>query len=294
VKVKEQNAILKKLKDIGIKALKYSNDPTDFDIFIMRKEDVGKGGEIRFWFGSNPDLKVKVSTNKSQRQAVLNVIEPEREIIQEYTFYAYSNQRDNLESLLDQATYEFPVRFPETVEDEVQWSFVENPTLVDQKDSNRDPYSRIAFKAKVKAIAPASEQSALVGVDESYHFISILPKSAKSVTEAHEILRPEGVTEDAYRQGEWFFQPVDQELSDILDSKASDLRELELLTEEESYNTEATHVATTGVEYQGKKYAIGFIIDVRGENHHGNLWLPEWCEVIRNTEVIMYDSQYYD
>jgi hypothetical protein len=279
MKLADQQKIVKKIRDAGIKITRLKESPIDFDVFLLRKEEVGKNGRLEVFFGDNAE--VKVYPNKSKKQAVLDIHEPERLIEEEVSFSVWRQYGNDLEG---QAKSAFTVAVPEdttfTVED------------IKKNESDQSPHSDyIYYTAKVIAEIPESRQYILCGIDESYHFVSLLPEPAKSVTQAHEILRPEGVDKNAYRQGEWFFQPVDQAMSDKLDNMIYDIRVDQPLSQDPY---DETHYAKTAIRLGGRLYAIGFIFDERGAHHHSSLWLPEWCEVIRNTELEVEDVEYYD
>lgn len=55
---------------------------------------------------------------------------------------------------------------------------------------------------------PATSIDLLIGTDEKSSFICALPRTCKSVDDAHEALRPKGVPKGSLRQGEFFFVPV--------------------------------------------------------------------------------------
>lgn len=65
--------------------------------------------------------------------------------------------------------------------------------------------------AHIQRRATRDERAFLLGRDERHRFIAQLPKLVTSVPEAHATLRPSGISTQAKRQGEWFFDPVTHE-----------------------------------------------------------------------------------
>lgn len=257
----------------------------DDDLFLIRINR----NELRVWPGI---AEVTVAGSSKHRQVVLTVTEKARTVTREYEVYVPSWQAPgtdltkltvkNLGKVQERVEGMFPVAFPRR--DEVKFTVLEvNPpgsTTDDDGAINRN------IVVKVQARAKASTQTFLVGYDEAGLFISMLPKKAKSVAEAHKVLRPKGVTNKAIRQGEWFFEPVSDTMREALDAYFA--RNPRNLTDHSSPidREYGTHRGST-LAYKNKTYAIGWVIDRRyGEaDHHAPLLLHDWHQVIRNTEL---------
>ncbi len=147
-------------------------------------------------------------------------------------------------------------------------------------DGYIDGYMRSSMmEATVTAEVGASEMILLLGWDERAMFVAALPKAVKTVKNAHEILRPKGVPKDALRQGEFFFVPVSQKISDALDKKFCQSN----WTECSQLGASENHMAAMHLDYDRKEYAAGMIWDK--EKRHDPIWLDGWFEVVHNAEL---------
>lgn len=157
---------------------------------------------------------------------------------------------------------------------------------------------RTAFN-EFKAYVPASTHCFLIGYDEpeSKHlFISYLPKVAKDVEDAHRILRPKGISKDAYRIGEFFFDPVSKTKSKELDVAyekelvsaygSSHRHDRNYLRQNSDFESE-NHMAHSVVhERNGKaytQYVVGYVVDT--ENRHPPVFFSDWHRVVPNNEI---------
>lgn len=257
-------------------------------------------GKIRFVLTPTAEVEV-LSTSKKHRQAVVKVTEPKRQVTREVWYSRYNTprpERRNSEPAREATETEarhfqnsFPITFPDSAQ--VTWE------VKDVHATQEAGSSYQKFTAKVTAKVSASKQVFLMGYDESHLFVSMLPTRARArtVAEAHKALRPKGVTNAAVRQGEWFFEPVNDTLRSELDGlveKNPGCLDGDTwgtpLTNDEARNT--SHYCTH-VEHKGKRYAIGWVTD-RAHNgsygprfrtrHHKPLLLMDWHRVIHNTE----------
>jgi len=124
----------------------------------------------------------------------------------------------------------------------------------------------------------------LIGVDEKKHFISVLKKIVSSVEEAHEELRPDGISDKAVRHGEWFFDPVPpRKAQEVLSQCFFKRRRLE---------EDSSHESSVGY-HDGKKYAFGRVSDTR-KDYHKPIVLTTLHRVVRNNERNLIYVRNYD
>lgn len=297
--------VLQKLEEAGIDVEQYSRGPAGKHIFVTRVMWPVSSGVIKYWPG---DAELNVFTNKRHHQAVMHVDEDYRELNFSFT-HDRSFSRENYDSV-DQSALagrNCKLQLPNTTEYEI----------LDESKNKRwnrnaqQPYKREfrGYRYSYKAVAkvPASEQTFLMGIDETAHFIAELPERVSSVLDAHDILRPDEATKDGtLRQGEWFFVPLSKRMSNDV------WAEYERYMTRNPWNTSRTHfnegvyslnedeelgsshMAQTLFEYGDDVYAFGLIWDSRG-GHHKSLALRDWHKVVRNREVVSVTStRYYD
>ena len=201
-----------------------------------------------FHISLSKEGKIEAYPNAKFRQVVLSISEPEREITR--TFQT-AHSVEELKSgggfpiALDKATYKVISR-------------------------HRCIYSE-QWEARVKATPPATINTFLVGYDEEHLFISHLPRPAKSVREAHEILRPKNVPKGSPRMGEFFFVPVNNTMEKKFDksNKASI----------ETYYD----IVAISITKRLKTYMKGFI--QQDSMRHKPIVLNSWHEIVYNTEL---------
>lgn len=270
------------LRKAGIEAQMYKKVPSNPAVFLMAiVRDT-----LFFWPG---DAELEVLPDRKHRQAVINVIEKRRKVEQTYRAEGRLPKKWNGKGTMPNNLWRrfvqrFPVRFPN--HDSVTFAlkpgsaqFIKAEPRITAYD---DPWH--TYSATIVATVPASRQTFLVGKDEHSAFVSMLPRKATSVTHAHKILRPPGVSETTPRQGEWFFRPVSAALSKELDAILK--RRPDALDHPKELGRSTTHFAPF-VTFKNRKYALGWVTDRRegSKAHHEPLWLGEWSEVIRNLEI---------
>lgn len=264
--------------------------------FLTRTRDAKA---IRLWL-EEKDADVSMAISKAHQQAVLNVQEDEREIQQSLGMYLAVGGRlsratllespDRLRrAILEQAEGTHP--FVGVDDDKVTVGISDRSlALVRQEiESNHESYYPVYPMVRYTASLPKSDSSFLVGIDETAHFVAMLPEKAATVKEAHELLKPKTLGKGWVRQGEWFFQPVDKDLNmelseHFLSTHANQsLRGMKSSLEFGDNGEGSTHMAPK-IIYKGRTYARGLVEDiVRGK--HKTLELPTWHEVLRNREV---------
>ena len=279
-------SVIKTLKDIGINAESYKRGPSGKEPFIIAVESNKKGGHLKIWEGES---NIEVITDKKHRQAILNVKERPRSITRKTRVTWYNNEEPTMEQMEHELREYFPVNV-------VGGSFkfknvkVKKDTTYNtetQKEQPRDNfyYATISGEVTWKTNSRRT-MSFLVGFDERHHFVSMLPETASSVEEAHAILRPKGLSKEAKRQGEWFFDPVSQkkarELTNFIVANSSKVRARDL-------EVNSSHRALQLVEIDKTKYVTGLVRDSREYRHEG-LFLDGWHRVVRNLERVFRAS----
>jgi hypothetical protein len=286
------------LREAGIKTKPYINPPLDKDVFALTMD----GNNLRFWPGL---ATIEVDTDKQKRQAVMVVNEGRREITRTWQMNTAGQSRP-VAPTREMVFREFPVYVPRrrfgkysvrdlTPSDVQRAREQEYKEYVQASDSYttystrqrpRPPYFTTQWEITATIIVPESETTFLVGFDERRQFISMLPKRANSVEQAHRILRPAGVPDDAIRQGEWFFVPVSPTVSKKLDDYVQRHPTQLWMAPLENYSS---HHAVR-IRMNGDTYANMVAFDTR-KDHHGPIKLDGWHRVVRNTEVVPRNSQ---
>lgn len=284
--------VVSQLRKAGVDASPYSRGPAGKRPFMMSVEPKGKG-VIKLWEG---EAKIEVVGDKEQRQAVLNVKElphtVKKRVSRTRVYFdsldlegkgkdAAPKMKDVHNSLQTHFGVNMPFGTVYTCSDVK----VERHTYKDEatkKIMTSANYWNISglVTARTSVRRP---MSFLVGRDEKYAFIALLPEKAASVAEAHEILRPDDVPVGSTRQGEWFFVPVSKTLAEKLDRIAR-TQPNKIYTD--GLESDSTHTAKQLLVYEKKKYAIGYIHDDR-VTHHKGLYLEGWHRVVRNREKVM-------
>lgn len=281
------NNLAESLRRYGIEAAEYKNPPAGREVFaitILNRQRHGHNkGVVTLNHGQ---ARVQVFGSRKQRQASVTVKESERKItrlVKERTINEKSPSEDDVVKRLKG---NFPIGMPAdtvwTVEDVV----IQRGKRVSATFPNESPI-RYVWNCSGKVTASVENKSTnhfLIGMDETHHFISPLPKQATSVAMAHRILRGK-VKAGTTRQGEWFFVPVSRkrscELNKVATEKSGRLRPLRL--------GDSTHTAKTAITIGNNTYVRGFITDNRS-GHHRSIFLTNWREVRHNKETQMQIS----
>lgn len=282
--------VVKDLQKAGVNAKEYSRGPLGKHVMALRVAQLrgSTEGNIGIW---QAGADFKVYGDKSWRQAVLRYIEKDHEIDLGRTRLRLAGP----DSSYDEGTqinrgnirsFSLP-RLPEDTE----FFLAEKPT------ADPDPWDS-RMHARLIAKVPDQDQSVLVGMDETYHFIAGLNGHPKTVEGAHRMLRPKGLRRGAVRQGEWFFDPATaaekEIIFDRLKRKGYRRNSWGAADGVHSMNAadgnESSHVLLTSVIIGGQMYAIGYVYDTR-TGHHAPLHLPDWHRVVRNAEIEVEDQE---
>lgn len=124
----------------------------------------------------------------------------------------------------------------------------------------------------------------LLGMDETSNFVTRLPRTVLSVSDAHEALRPTDVPEGSTRQGEWFFLPVADERCSRPGCGDSLSEAHHLIEKNRELELGSTHRAEEFIQCGSQQYARGIITDTRQGRHRPVDLLSVWHQVRRNTE----------
>ena len=144
-----------------------------------------------------PDsIEPKIYGNKKHKQAVIVFDEPASEFeetLHVYNYNGYKGQEEERSKEINRTRTFVPFS---------KFEVIDNGDI-------HDSYTDVKIKVKT----PRRTNCLLVGFDEGNTFICQLPEVVKSVTRAHEVLRPKGISDDAIRVGEWYFEPIGEGLA---------------------------------------------------------------------------------
>lgn len=324
--IKERSEeIVEKLASFGIVAATFSRPPVGKNIFMISRD----GGQIKIWPGG-PDVRIKIRGNKRLRQAVISVIEEDREIrvVRKGSgnTYSYMDDKELEKKYISERWWHTGNWGGPNIPTESTFKVNKFTVLTSEQtggdtDYGSDRRTLYTYELDVTAKIPASEQFFLIGYDEISQFICQLPEQALSVSQAHDILRPEGVPKNAKRQGEFFFVPAEPEVIEKIRKAEARSQKTGLSDGASWYGLEldSSHEAqrllglsSTGtrlfnpthhwthsrssnmtVPAASTAYAKGQIRD-RRKGHHETVMLDDWHRVIRNREIVTDNSARYD
>lgn len=286
-----------KLSECGANFAPYRKRPRGLEGLAVGGSPDGK--VIRVWIDEG--LDPEISTSKKHRQATLSLYEDKREVISQSPITlgkeeVTSTYQRTASSLIGVALKRAPqigssraARREAILED--GWDKKVRKFLRQVKAvHNSDPGSKvtvppnyITIRAEVHTYLPAQRNNLLMGIDETSHFVCLLPEKANSVEEAHEILRSdEARVKGTLRQGEFFFVPLTEgEKKWVEEAQYKNplpYRQLEV---------GSSHRAALTLLRRGQtveRFVIGLVTDQRWGRHE-HLVLPEWRKVVRNTEI---------
>lgn len=272
------------LNEVGIKTKPYVNPPLDRDVFAMNLE----GNSLRFW----PAIaQVEVATDKDKKQAVMVVTEDRREITRVYQLQS----RQNFPPTREDVFRRFPVQVPRrrfgkfSVRDLTSTQVKrqrEEQLREAQETGGRITYYTSTWEVTATIIVPPTETTFLVGFDERRQFICMLPERVESVKQAHKVLRPAGISSKALRHGEWFLDPVSNDIRKKIEAHILRHPTQVAMRPLESYSS---HWAVT-VRVEKQTYANMVVYDTR-QDRHGPINLDGWHRVVRNNEVVPRSTQ---
>ena len=286
----KREEVISTLEKAGLNISPYRRGPSGSHAFSIAKNQSGDG--LKVWVPKDADIDVY--PDKRKRQAVVSVFEGARQIKNSVRDYISKKQFWDLvggnkcwaqwEDLSDEAKefFEDKMRGVPTNTHVPNSRFVPNEVeLIDD-----GLYGSTKFIVRGVSHARRSRHNFLIGGDEDKHFVSVLRKRVYSVDEAHAELRPKGISKNAVRQGEWFFDPVtkkkERELKKLAKTKLFKYGALEGEGSWPYYNR-SSHRAMRLRD--GKDtYVYGPVVDVR-KGYHAPLLLDGFYRVVRNREV---------
>lgn len=309
--IKANMGLIDELNKAGVTASFYSRPPDGKHIFTIGKQS-GVPGTVMLWPGSR-ETEITVVPDKKLHQAVLKVHEPKHTLTFTYTYTIWHSlsisHGEALQAAADwlgsgsASDYWAGAILPKGT----HYRFAPRSKWVTKMEKND---TRLKTAIPILATVPTTTQYFLVGRDELAQFVCALPKEAKTVEEAHKILRPKGVPEGSLRQGEFFFVPVSakhRKTLQALEKKNPKIGKREHSWEPNGLEPNSSHRAERRLvlvsgkvenlnnfqisrfgsqEYKTeyKTLVKGKIADIR-TGHHSPLVLDDWHYAIRNTEL---------
>jgi hypothetical protein len=270
--------VVEALKKFGIRTQPYAKPPVTKDVFVLSILPKGAEGTIAIHQGA---AQVDIHGSKVERQAVLTVVERGRVVTRKVTTTRFQDEKPTMEMAQGSLSRAFPIQMGS----DVKWSF---SNIKIEENTKRRPDRKDVKNWRITgtvtgSVGKRTTNNFLVGVDESHNFVAPLPRKAKSVHDAHMLLKPKDLRPGTLRQGEWFFEPCSKtecaEFDKIVGEKGNTrVQEIEL--------GQSTHVVKSGMRVDNVIYAIGFVTDKR-HGRHAALFLPKWHKAVRNKEIPM-------
>lgn len=286
----EPSKVIPALEKAGLNIQPYRRGPFGSGVFSIAKTPSGDG--LRVWVPESADIDLY--TDKRKKQAVISVLEKAREVRNNIRIWEIKRDWDKYigkdvgkiswDALSEDAKEYFSQYMTHGTNIYVPNSrFVPSSLAIEHLYS--DNASTIVYIYGVSK-AKRNRNTFLIGQDEEKHFVSVLRKRVYSVDEAHESLRPKGLSKNAIRQGEWFFDPVtkkkERELKKLLQNKNFHFAALE---GEHSWRPRNRSSHRAMILTEGRdKYVYGPVIDSR-KGYHAPLLLDGFHKVVRNREV---------
>lgn len=323
---KEVQTLSTQFKDAGIKA-RIEKPDEDEDLMIEILSDKDETVLI-----SPGKVDIKVFVDKEHKQLVMWADEKARDITQICSAYhshtITSGDRARLKKDFEGGR-NFTMRLPTGTTYEMIGKVVKGVSGKPFPDPDHAGLhmGEAYVYAKVTAHVPESNQTFLIGTDETSQFVCGLPTRVRTVKAAHKALRPPGIPANCPRQGEWFFVPATATEKKLIEAHiAKDLSNLgstwlgdTLNIQHSSYyktvdsyrdDGDSTHAAVLSVNLPTRKtprsnptfttFVRGYIVDDRRsegrESRHDPLWLNDWHRPVHNLEEDMpgQDSDTWD
>jgi len=273
------------LQRFGIESAPYKRAPFGKNVFAISIQPRSQRGVVTVNHGK---AEVEITGSRKFKQAVVSITEHGRKVTRKVrtVIPATLNNAMPVKARQEEALRsKFPVVMPAM---ETVWTFAEIKLENGKRPVPGGGLPWIITGVVTARIANRTVNHLLIGMDETHHFISPLPKKAKSVREAHRMLRPD-VKRNSIRTGEWFFEPCDKATCEMVDEAAKRILPHSITNRRAGHRGfrlgSTTHYAAVLVR-AGKKqqlYARGDIIDGR-QGHHALVFLPKWHRVVRNKE----------
>lgn len=303
--MKQTKDLVAELQKCGVRAARYNRGPLGENTFALTILPRHREGVVTVH--QNKDAVVRVSGDKSRRQAVVSVLEGGRTVTRTVNAsmgnlsIGVKPDREEIEKAL---RAKFPVIIPGNARWEVgDVQLHEQKLYRDQYGSSTDDTTGEHYRSGWSAtgvvtatVRGGTTSNFLIGMDETRNFIAPLARPARTVKEAHAMLKPRSLrTKNWKRQGEWFFVPCAEKMK----VKLIRMMKRSGWDRMRSYNlggrygfgqTPTTHEAQSALRVGNKIYARGFITDSRA-GHHKALFLQDWHAVRRNREAVLKVSR---
>lgn len=270
------NSVVEAINDVGGYASSYKRSPLGRGVFAAGMNRIPPIGEIKIWEKISGDIDV--ATSNKYQQVLVNVNEDTRYVDLKVRAHDSGTRKNVSRDYAERTLLSINRNLVTANGARARVIELDDPVVTEGREGR---YYWYAFTGKIRWTIPASKQTMLMGMDEKYQFIAALRDPVDSVAKAHDALRPEGVSRNAIRQGEWFFLPVNKAMQETLDEEA--------FSRPDKIHSSSlggtTHRVQQRLTYDGKAYAVGYVIDNR-KAHHEPLWLPTWHEIVRNRELV--------
>lgn len=283
-----KDKLQEKLESFGIPSKVYKKN---VEVFFIENNNP----RTKLFINCPNDLELNVKGSKKERQAVINFIEPAQTIEEEI----YSNRFKSLKALKEFMEDDDAVR-KEASKKRMQ-SKGSRFTVKSVSETTTGWGSGYQALIIIDVRHPARENNLLVGFDEKSTFICQLPEKVNSVKEAHEVLRPKDISNKAVRVGEWFFDPIDEDMAkEVLAKGSMDFNDVWYPLKNTydpvsfSANNEfdprsdhwdsGNHHASFITAYENDIYVLGRVWDADGR--HDVLILPTLHRVVMNRELV--------
>ena len=292
--IESQQQFERELHRAGLRVSPYLRGPLGAESFCL---SLSRENTVRFWLGA---AQVEFDVDRKLRQVVVAAHEKERQITRTYSVSLSSSTEYGV--FIERARGLFPVTAAGMVLGDVE--ILDTDAVTEDKKSRRvvrpwrDSRNRMRYNVRVRCTGTIPEgqpNHLLIGFDENSQFISVLPKRAETVAEAHQVLRPKGISDKAKRQGEWFFDPVSKAVATKIEKHIrmhgekviETNRSLVIRRPRQRWvlADQSSHHARKWLQIGKVVYVSGEIYDTRLARHKPLNLGDTWHRVVRNAEV---------
>lgn len=296
------------LKNAGIKSSVYSKNPSPGSGFSI--SDSG-GKEIKLFYKEDWSKINSVHVSKKHKQAVINVTDGKRDIknkvnvtitlvdgafsymLKNKYFYKKdpSQSKDlflgriksqlrnqHLFSVSNFNYSKLKILNEKSLLEKIYESYLKFTKEKKFVFSHSDLPQYRTFVVDFEYKDSGSHNSILCGIDESAYFVCLLPRHCKSVEEAHAALRPKNISKNAIRQGEWFLDPVSDDMNKKISNSVNNIRK------EDRFN--GSHVAKVSIRF-GSFYYVNISFRETRKNRHKTIYMNKWHKIVKNREKDM-------
>lgn len=279
--------IQEKLESFGIPSKVYKRNN---EIFVVENNSPRN----RIMIDCPDELDISIKGSKKARQAVLHFTEPATTTT-EMVHTGFFDSEKELEEFMANSK---AVR-NEAAENRI-YSKGSRFTVKEVRKCSTSYSGKVNAEIEIEVKIPARENCLLVGFDEKSTFICQLPKTVSSVKEAYEVLRPKGISDNAIRIGEWFFDPVDDDKAKEILKHGTPEYDNEWFPLKNTYDKSCfqnpdfdpdsdywssdNHRADYIITYKNDVYVFGKVYDTT--NRHEDVILTRLHRVVKNMELV--------